>query len=151
LDDVKALERDVGAEDKARLDQYLTGLRHIERQFEQQLTKPEPRAACVAPKALTREPAPGGDAELVKVRHEMMTNLRGTAEAYVQTRRCNINNTAASTNTIKAGYEKPDHTTTHAGPIDEHLGYQDNCSWFTRRAMESWAYFVKAFGEMKEG
>lgn len=151
LDDVKALERDVGAEDKARLDQYLTGLRHIERQFEQQLIKPEPRAACVAPKALTREPAMGGDAELYKARHELMTNLMVMAVACDQTRVFNMNYSAASANTIKAGYEKPHHTTTHEEPVDEKLGYQVNCSWFTRRAMESWAYFVKAFGELKEG
>ncbi len=52
LDDTKTLATKVGAEDKARIDQYFTGLRELEKQFDRQLTKPEPRVACVAPKAL---------------------------------------------------------------------------------------------------
>ena len=35
----------VGAEDKQRIDQYFTSLRDLEKQFERQLTKPEPREA----------------------------------------------------------------------------------------------------------
>ena len=34
----------VGAEDRARLDQYFTDLRDLERQFDHQLNKPEPIA-----------------------------------------------------------------------------------------------------------
>ena len=62
LDDTKTLASKVGAEDKARLDQYFSGLRHLEQQFDQQLTKPDPIAACVAPKAVTSEPELGGAA-----------------------------------------------------------------------------------------
>ena len=43
------------------------------------------------------------------------------------------------------------HTTTHEEPVDTTLGYQPNVSWFTRRSMESWAYFVEAFTKVKEG
>jgi hypothetical protein len=35
--------------------------------------------------------------------------------------------------------------------VDATLGYQPNCSWFTRRAMESWAEYVDAFTKIKEG
>ena len=35
--------------------------------------------------------------------------------------------------------------------MDEALGYQPTASWFTRRSMESWAYFVDAFTKVKEG
>ena len=51
----------------------------------------------------------------------------------------------------KAGYDKPHHTCTHEEPKDEKLGYQPNASWFVRRAMESWAHYVKAFASIKEG
>ena len=151
LDDIKVLERDAGAEDKARLDQYFTGLRHIEQQLDQQLVKPEPRAACVAPKPLTKEPASGGEAAIVSERHKIMTNLMVMAVACDQTRVFNMTYSDASANTTKAGYEKPHHTTTHEESVDERLGYQENCSWFTRRSMEAWAYYVKAFGDLKEG
>ncbi len=43
--EIKTLEKTVGAADRQRLDQYFTGLRHLEKQFDQQLTKPEPIAA----------------------------------------------------------------------------------------------------------
>ena len=46
LDQTKQLSKMVGADDRARLDQYFTDLRDLERQFDQQLTKPEPIAAC---------------------------------------------------------------------------------------------------------
>jgi hypothetical protein len=59
MDEVKTLNAKVGAEDKARLDQYFTGLRHLEQQFDQQLTKPEPIAACKPPKAVEGGTATG--------------------------------------------------------------------------------------------
>ena len=38
MESTKDLSSSIGAEDKQRLDQYLTGLRDLERQFDQQLT-----------------------------------------------------------------------------------------------------------------
>ncbi len=151
LGEIKKMEGQVGAADKARLDQYLTGLRHLERQFDQQLTKPEPLAACKAPAALKDDGKAGGEAMVVAARHKMMTDLMVMAIACDQTRVFNMNYSSASANTTKAGYEKPHHTTTHEERIDETLGYQENCSWFTRRSMEAWAYYVEAFAKMKEG
>jgi hypothetical protein len=151
IGEIKGLAREIGAEDKQRLDQYLTGLRHLERQFDQQLIKPEPIAACIAPKAIKEEPELGGEAQVVKVRHKLMTDLMVMAVACDQTRVFNMNYSSASANTTKAGYEKPHHTTTHEERIDDKLGYQENCSWFTRRSMEAWAYYVEAFSKVKEG
>ncbi len=41
-DERAAFQRDLGAEDLARLDQYFTSLRQVEQQVDMQLTKPEP-------------------------------------------------------------------------------------------------------------
>ena len=68
-----------------------------------------------------------------------------------QTRVFNMAYSAAFAGTIKPGYEKPHHTTTHEEPIDKDAGYQTIASWFTRRAMEEWAYFVEAFAKLREG
>jgi hypothetical protein len=57
----------------------------------------------------------------------------------------------AFASTVKAGYEKPHHTCTHEEPVDKSIGYQPTASWFLRRSMESWAYFVEAFAKVKEG
>ena len=151
LDDTKSLSAKVGAEDKARLDQYFTGLRELERQFDMQLTKPEPRAACVAPKALRDDVRTGVDVEQVKQRHELMTNLLVMAVACDQTRVFNMLYSKSFASTTKVGYEKPHHTASHEEPIDEKLGYQPMVSWFLRRSFENWAYFVDAFAKVKEG
>ena len=151
MDQTRDLMSSVGAEDKQRLDQYFTGLRHLEQQFQQRLEKPEPIAACVRPKKVAAEVPMGLEAESVQLRHRMMTDLLVMALACDQTRVFNMAYSPAQSNTIKPGYEKPHHTTTHEEPTDPQLGYQPNASWFLRRSMESWAYFVEAFNNVKEG
>jgi len=151
MDQTKGLMATVPADDRARLDQYFTGLRHLEQQFQQRLEKPEPIEACVRPGEIKVDPAMGQEAEAIMVRHKMMTELLVMALACDQTRVFNMAYTNANSSTIKPGYEKPHHTTTHEEPVDMKLGYQPTASWFTRRAMESWAYFVDAFTKVKEG
>ncbi len=150
-DQIQALNKKVGAEDKIRLDQYFTGLRHLEQQFDQQLTKPEPLAACHPAKAPKEDAKLGNLAELVQIRHNMMTDLLVMAVACDQTRVFNMAFSNASSNTTKPGYDKPHHTCTHEEPRDEKLGYQPNASWYVRRSFESLAYFIGAFAKVKEG
>jgi hypothetical protein len=151
LDQTRELEKAVGAEDRARLDQYFTGLRDLERQFDQQLTKPDPIAACHKVESPGQDPRPGIDADFVAQRHRQLTDLMVMALTCDQTRVFNMAYSAAFAATIKPGYEKPHHTTTHEEPIDKATGYQTTASWFARRAMEEWAYFVEAFSKVREG
>ncbi len=151
MGEIKALEKTVGVTDRERLDQYFTGLRHLEKQFDQQLTKPEPIAACVAPPSISDDPKMGVDVEMVKVRHRMLTDLMAMAVACDQTRVINMAYSNAQANTVKEGYEKPHHTTTHEEAIDAKLGYQPNHAYFASRAIEEWAYFVEAFAKIREG
>ena len=151
MEQIKDLNKVVGAEDKQRLDQYFSGLRQLETQFDRQLTKPEPLAACHPVKAPKEEAKTGNDSVLVQQRHNMMTDLMVMALACDQTRVFNMMLANPFSNTTKAGYDKPHHTCTHEEPRDEALGYQPNASWFVRRSMESWAYFVEAFTKVKEG
>lgn len=146
------LNQRVGAEDKARLDQYFSGLRHLEKQFVQQLTKPEPIAAC-NPSAAPNEAElkMNNESPFVVKRNEMMSDLLAMAIACDQTRVVNMAYADMSSNTIKPGYEKPHHTSTHEEAVDEKLGYQPVCSWFVRRSMEGLAYFIKSFEKIKEG
>jgi len=149
-DEAKALDKELGVEDRQRLDQYFTGLRDLERRFDLQLTKPEPREACAMPLKPDDPPA-GLDADLVAVRHRMMTDLMLMAIACDQTRVFNIFYASAFSATIKPGYDKPHHTATHEEAVDEELHCQPNVSWFTRRAMEEWAYYVAALANFREG
>lgn len=151
MDDIRAMNKSVGAEDKARLDQYFTGIRHLERQVDQQLTKPEPLAACHFVAQPEEDPKIGSDTELVGMRHKLMTDLMVMAVACDQTRVFNMTYSSAQANTTKAGYYNPHHTTTHEEAIDDALGYQPTASWYLRRSMESWAYFIESFANVKEG
>ena len=151
MEQTRALEKTVGASDRARIDQYFTELRQLERQFEHRLTKPEPIAGCQPHDQPPEELAMGSDVESVQMRHRMMTDLMVMALACDQTRIFNMALSDASSGLIKPGYEKPHHTCTHEEPVDEDLGYQPNASWFTRRSMEAWADFVEAFTKVREG
>ena len=127
-----------------RLDEYFTGLRHLEQQFDQQLTKPEPIASCRAPVPFTNEPKMGSEYSLVAERHRMMTQLLVMAVACNQTRVFNMTYSDAQANTTQSGYEKPHHTTTHEERVEQELGYQPHSAWFASRAIETWASFVQA-------
>ena len=151
LDESKKLSREVGSEDRERLEQYFNGIRDLEVQLDRQLTKPEPIASCHVPPAVNEEPKLGMDTALVAQRHRMMTDLLVHAVACDQTRVFNMAYSTSQASTTKSGYEKPHHTTTHEEPVDAALGYQPTSSWFLRRSMESWAYFVEAFTKVKEG
>jgi len=151
MDQTKSLGPKIGTEDRARLDQYFTSLREIEHQLDQQLTKPEPIAACKALGEPKNGIKTGSDTEATAVRHKLLTDLAVMAAACDQTRVVNMAYSVGLANTTKAGYEKPHHTSTHEELIDDSVGYQPTVSWFTRRAMDNWAYFVQAFSKIKEG
>ncbi len=151
MDEVKMFNARVGADDRARLDQYLTGLRSIEQQLELRLQKPEPLEAC-KPGAKPKDNVDMSNASPAVVdRHKLMTDILAMAIACDQTRVFNMAYAAAFSNTTKPGYDKPHHTTTHEEGIDPQLGYQPSVSWFTRRCMEGFAYFVQTFAGIKEG
>ena len=149
-EDTKKFEQTLGANDRARLDQYFTGLRDLERRFDLQLTKPDPREACIVLEEPEILPT-GLDADLVAKRHRMMTDLMLMAVACDQTRVFNMFYAHAFSSTIRPGYDKPHHTATHEEAVNAELGYQPNVSWFTRRAMDEWAYYVDALANFKEG
>jgi hypothetical protein len=150
LDETRALNKELGNEDRARLDQYFTGLRDLERRFDLQLKKPDPREACIVTDRPEDLPS-GLDAYLVSKRHRMMTDLMLMAIACDQTRIFNMFYASAFSATTKPGYDKPHHTATHEEAVDESLQCQPNVSWYTRRAMEEWGYYVQALADFKEG
>jgi hypothetical protein len=145
-----ALNRTLGAEDRARLDEYFTGLRDVERRMGLQLTKPQPNASCRRPSA-PPELSEGLDADLVSKRHRLMTDLMLMAVGCDQTRVFNMFYAAAFSGTTRPGYDKPHHTATHEEPMDEAAHCQPHVSWYTKRAMQEWAYYVSALASFKEG
>jgi hypothetical protein len=151
LEQSKDLNRALGAEDRARLDQYFSGVRDLERQLEGQLAKPEPIRACVKPQAPQKEIPAGLNHALIAQRHKLMTQIMVMAVACDQTRVANMVYANSFAATVKEGYEKGHHTATHEELVDESLGYQPQSSWFTRRAMDAWVEYVAAFAAVPEG
>lgn len=149
MDDTRSLNTQIGADDRARLDQYFTGLRELEQRFNQRLTKPAPIAACKPGEKITKEPPVSTEVKVIADRHKTMSELLAMAVACDQTRVFNMAH--GNIGTTREGYDKTHHSSTHEEPVDETLGYQPNVSWFTRRQMEAWVQLVTTFASIKEG
>jgi Protein of unknown function (DUF1552) len=149
-EDSVQLQKRLGSADRARLDQYFTSLRGLEQRLALQLQKPPPAAACYKPPALPKEVATGMDVELVGERHKLMTDILVAALACNQTRVFNMGYSHSGANTTKNGEPNTHHVLTHEEPMNKQ-GYQELHSWFVRRSMEAWAYFVGALAAVHEG
>jgi hypothetical protein len=150
MEDSQGLSASLGSADRARLDQYFTSLRGIEQRLAGQLQKPPPALACVRPRAPMADPPTGTDADLVAERHKLMTDILIAAMACDQTRIFNMAYSDGSAATTKSGVPNAHHPVTHEEPLNAD-GIQPTHSWFVRRAMESWAYFVTALASVNEG
>jgi hypothetical protein len=145
-----ALDRMVGAADKAKLDQYYTSVRALENQLDVELTKPEPLQSCAVPRGAADLPV-NAEIENVMVSHRLMTDLLVMALACDQTRVFNMmfNNGASALTRI--GSTITHHQLTHEEVLDNRLGYQPEATYLLTKIMEAWVYFVGALDKVKEG
>jgi hypothetical protein len=147
----QALQKRLGASDKARLDQYFTSVREMEGKLALQLQKPPPAEACVVPQ---EAPAVSGDITDVdrrKNNHRLMAEMLAMALACNQTRVFNMTFSSASSDLRQAGQTTGYHQSTHEELIDRSIGYQPTVDFFATRSMEAWADFVSALAGVKEG
>jgi hypothetical protein len=152
MEQSKKIETYVDAVDKARLDQYFTSIRELEQRLTLQLQKPPPAEACSVPKASGKEALQVSlEQPIVANRHRLMTDTLVMALACNQTRVFNMLYSNGMSSINRPGFEKTHHIITHEENIDPVLGYQPTNSWFVRRSMEEWAYFVGALAAVKEG
>lgn len=144
----RAIMRQLGASDRARLDEYFTSVRQIENQLAMKLEKPAPLPACQVPGA-TRQVEPGEEVEQVKVNTALFGQILANAVACGQTRVFNVMMDAQGAR--KPGSTNGWHGYTHEEPIDEKLGYQKEVTWFILWANDVFANFVKTLEAQKEG
>ena len=146
----KALEKRLGAADRARLDQYFTGVRQVEGQLALRLQKPEPLLACKIPDA-----PPGKDVanvlEDVTENHELMVRLLAMALACNQTKVFNVSFNNGASSLTRRGSATSHHQLTHDEPIDATLGYQPESTKFVADIMKSWATFLGIMDSIPEG
>jgi hypothetical protein len=146
-----SLQRQIGAADRIKLDQYFTSLREFEQRLDLQMQKPPPAPTCKVPGAVAMDLPPGTEVEAVAERHKLMSDIMAMALACNQTRVFNMTYSNSALGLSKRGLDKVHHTITHEEAVDEKLGYQPTSYWFLVRAMESFAYFIKALASVPEG
>jgi Protein of unknown function (DUF1552) len=146
----KALEQQVGAADRQKLDQYFTALRETEQQLAIQLEPPQPIAGWQTPPKPT-EQQPGNQIENVIANHKTMARLLAMALYGNQTRVFNVNFNNPASALTRLGSTISHHQLTHEEPIDARLGYQPQATWFVERCMEGFATFVQTLASLQEG
>jgi Protein of unknown function (DUF1552) len=149
-EDRKRLMREVGANDRRRLDEYFSSIRQLEQQLALQLEPPAPVENFTMPKA------PSGftlDSEMdnVMVTHKLMAGLLAKALQCNQTRVFNVLLSDTASNLRRAGSTTTHHTLTHEEPNDPHLGYQKEHAWFATRSMIAWREFLDEMSAIQEG
>ncbi len=149
-EDRKRIESQLGARDHARLDEYFTSLRQLERQFELQLSARPPLEACRAPE-LPEEGPVSRDVAHVKANHAAMAKVLALALACDQTRVFNMVFSEGASQLHQSGSSDTHHTLTHEEARDEKLGYQVEATKFVIHSMEAWATFVETLAGVPEG
>jgi len=149
-EDRKLLSKGVGAGDRARLDQYFTSVRELEKTLEVELRRPEIAAQVEIPAAPEELPMSKSVPNLRKVT-PVLAKLLAIGLATDQTRIFNMAFSEPASTIYVPGDSRPFHQSTHEEPVDEALGYQPVTSKFSTYSMEGFAELVGALEAVKEG
>jgi hypothetical protein len=144
------LLKGVGAGDRARLDQYFTSVRELEKTLEVELRRPEIVAQVEIPTAPEELPMNKSVPNLKRVM-PVMAQLLAIGLATDQTRIFNMAFSEPASTIYVPGDSRPFHQSTHEEPIDESIGYQPVTSKFSTYSMEGLATLVGALEAVKEG
>jgi hypothetical protein len=142
------LIKDLGAEDRARIDEYFTAVREIERQLDLGMEKPAPLPACARSETVEQTEAGSVVTQIQKNTH-LFGQLMAHALACGQTRVFNVN--AGTQGWRFEGNPRGWHTTTHEESMDPVLGYQKTVFEFLTIANQTFADFIRALDNYKEG
>lgn len=147
-DQRKDLVRDLGAADRARIDEYFTAVREIERQLDLGMEKPAPLPACTRSDEVEKT-EPGNVVEQIIHNSKLFSSLMAHALACGQTRVFNVN--AGTQGWRFEGNPRGWHTTTHEESMDPQLGYQKTVFQFLTLANQTFADFLRQLDNYKEG
>ncbi len=146
-----SLSKQLGAADKARMEEYFTSLRELEKRLALDLQKPAPLAACTIPSKLDEQGNPGLVIDDAIVNHKLHAQLLAHAFACGQTQVASVNFGGSGSNLRRPGAQQTFHMYTHEEQIDPVLGYQVNVEWFSNKVAESLFQFAKTFEGIREG
>jgi hypothetical protein len=149
-DQREALLKQVGANDRQRLDEYFTAVRQLEQQLDISLQKPAPLQAC-SPSAQPTDAELGTEIENVVANHKLFAQILAHAVACDQTHVTNVVFGEATSPLRKAGTAMTHHILTHEEPMDAKLGYQPQATYFMGRIVETLAFYLQTLDSIKEG
>ena len=146
------LVRDLGASDRARLDEYFTALRGLEQQLDLQVEKPAPMEACTVP-GKAEEAKVGADVYDALANGKLHAQLLAHAIACGQTRVINVAFSGSGGGSLIRipGSSQNFHQWTHEEGIDPKLGYQPNVTWLQARCLDGFANMLAALESVREG
>lgn len=154
-DERQRFVKNLGAEDRSRLDEYFTSVRELENQLEFQLQPPEPNLACqmISPPhgEIAEGSTTGVEIEKVEATHKSFSRILAMAVACNQTHVFNLVFSDSGSKLRRVGESLTHHSLSHEERMDPELGLQPQTSWFNTRSMEALADFIDIFGSIKEG
>ena len=149
-DDRKLLAKGVGAGDRARLDQYFTSVRELEKTLEVELQRPEITAKVDIPAAPDEMPMNKSVPNL-RIVTPILAKLLAIGLATDQSRVFNMAYSEPASTIYVPGDSRPFHQSTHEEPVDETVGYQPVTSKFSTYSMEGFATLLAALDGIQEG
>jgi Protein of unknown function (DUF1552) len=149
-EDRQRLMRTVGADDRRRLDEYFSSIRHLEDQLALQL-QPPARVENFTKPAPPADTAVDSMIDNVMVTHRLMAGLLAKALQCNQTKVINVLLSDTTSNLRRKGSTTTHHTLTHEEPVNTALGYQEQVGWFARQSMVAWREFLDAMAGIPEG
>lgn len=149
-EDRQRLVRDLGAEDRRRLEEYFTSVRQLEQQLALQLEPPARVENFTMPDPPPEVPLTS-EMDDVLVTHRLMAGLLAQALQCNQTRVFNLLLSDTTSNLRREGSTTTHHTLTHEEPINPQLGYQEQVAWFAAQSMIAWRECLDAIASIREG
>lgn len=142
--------RQIGAADRARLDEYFESVRQLETQLQFQMQEPAAMEACKTPNS-PKDGKVSAEIDVAIANHRAMTQLLVLALACNQTKVFSMIFNDATSGLRKAGQAYTHHMLSHEEATDDKFGYQPEVHWFNLRCMEALASFIEAFAGVREG
>jgi hypothetical protein len=149
-DSRKQVMQNLGAADKARMDQYFTSVREAELQMAAELQRPEIQAKVTIPDA-PKEMVCNNALPNLRAVTPLMARLGALALATDQTRVFNLSISEPGSQIFMPGDSLGYHQSTHEEPIDPVLGYQPRVAQYNVDTMELFAMLLKELDAIPEG
>jgi hypothetical protein len=150
MEERRELLKDVGTEDRRRLDQYFSSVRDLEQQLSIQLQKPAPLQACSKSDPV-KDAQAGTIVDDALANHNLFAKLLAHALACDQTRVFNISISQGMSGLRRPGDTTNHHIYTHEERDDPQLGYQRISAWFAERYMASFRDLMAEMDGIREG